>query len=69
MKYKIDKNILRPNRPSAYEKRYPLGEMEPGDSFTFAEEDKKDIANAAQYVKRKTGMRFSIQGLRIWRIK
>jgi hypothetical protein len=77
--FKIDKSIEIPNEVSSYSK-YPLAEMEVGDSFLFEMEkyDKKKRSRLASAVsifskRSENGAKFSIrrigEDVRVWRIK
>lgn len=69
--YSVDIGVPMPDRPaSGRPPKYPFGEMEVGDSFSFAEGEAARVGNAAKsYSHRNGGVRFSIRGCRIWRVQ
>lgn len=52
--------------------KYPLDQMEAGDSFLAAEEDRARISAAINRYSKRSGKRFTCRkvdgGLRVWRI-
>jgi len=76
--YKIDKNVPIPIGPKAI-RRYPLREMEIGDSFFVPDEDMprgKNVIHSAISVyaaRSKDGWKFKSRsvdgGVRVWRVE
>lgn len=69
MEYKIEKNVpilgLSPER-----KKYPLLQMEVGDSFVLPIEDRQKVySNASYYGLKITTRRVSDTQIRVWRVK
>ena len=63
--YKIEKNIPQPH-PRV---KYPFVDMDVGDSFAFTETYKRRITSSAYYYGARNNIKFSIRGLRVWRIE
>ena len=76
-KYKIEKNIPIGDHYKDEYKKYPLGEMEPMDSFFVSVGDKEKgsevvrVRSAVSVYGRRNGKKFSCRmvegGVRIWR--
>mgnify|MGYP000533667375 CR=1 FL=1 len=72
--YKIETGIAIPKRgASGRALKYPLPDMEIGDSFLVPRKLKVSVSAAVAYYGKKTGKRFTVQivedGVRIWRIE
>ena len=70
MEYKIEKDITAPEP----HKRFPLSELEVGESFTIALKDRNSVQSHASKVKSLTGKVFMVrkvdeQTCRVWRTK
>jgi hypothetical protein len=70
----IEKDIPLPGDYDEKKAKFPVNEMEPGESLLFpAEMGKNAPYNAQQYWQRKTNRRFIIRpvdnGWRMWRVK
>ena len=74
-RYKVERGIKAPEIKNAGRKlRYPLDEMDVGDSFSFHEKDIQSVRSAGYAYARAHGMKFSIRKTqegepRCWRIK
>jgi hypothetical protein len=73
MGYKIQKGVPISERfKSGARVKYPFTRLEIGDSFVATIGERRNLATAAQYWKRKKGWRFKIakiseRSIRVWR--
>lgn len=69
----IDKNMpLPPTRGSAGGKKYPITELEIGDSFLVTDATQRKVWGSVGSVAKRTGAKFTVRnvegGVRVWRI-
>jgi hypothetical protein len=67
--YTIEKNVQIPKMKG--HNKYPFGEMEPGDSFSFPVEKTLSVRNSAYaYTRQHAGTKFLIRARdqRCWRV-
>ena len=67
----IEKGVSLPNRISL---KYPIEQMEVGDSFKFPIKKKASVAQRARKLKEETGATFAVRKVdnefgRIWRVQ
>lgn len=68
--YKIEKDVFMPKQTN----KYPLWDMEIGDSFSFPMKERVNIAGTASAYARRSNKKWSTRKIndrlgRIWRIK
>lgn len=71
MSFEIEKGVPIPQRPAGKKKKYPISEMEVGDSFAFTSEQMYGVMGAIRNAKPK---KFSTRLIgdrlhRVWRIE
>jgi hypothetical protein len=75
MPFEVEKGVPIPTqRMMAGMIKYPLGQMEVGDSFLFDVGDRKRVTNAAASYGKTSGRRFTVRTIntiegRCWRIE
>ena len=73
---KIEKNVPMPSVNAGGFRKYPLGDMEVGDSLLdvdATDTTSSKLRNAAKIYGRRNGMRFTSrkvdEGVRVWRVE
>jgi hypothetical protein len=73
----VDSNITLPNHKSPFKKRYPISQLQVGESLFVADVKINNIYNTVKYWADKLGAKFTvrtleedgIRGVRVWRMK
>lgn len=71
--FKVERGVPLPEPRNIWRCRYPLADMEPGDSFVVPAEHYYRVGKSMSNFAKKTGLKFTIRklpdgGARIWRV-